>query len=156
MSKGKTGRQIGEEYVQRAKVWKSSVERAGTMHEYAYAGRVKRREFASECGFSYSVCTQNDGVRAILESCDRQWYGTAAESKAAAEDEAASQAASDRAEKCAQSVSAENNKLKARIAQLEAENQALKAQKQALEQKQGEHETMERLIMSGMAGFGGL
>ena len=141
MTKGKNGKQIGEEYRQRAEAWKASVEAAGTAHEYAYAGRVKRTEVARECDFSRSVCVQNEGVRALLERCDREWYGTESA------DKAASGAAMDRAEKRAQTASSDSGRLMARVAELEAENRALR-------QQLVRYQALESVVQDGMAGFG--
>lgn len=141
MAKVKTGKEIGEEYLHRAERWKVSVEASGTAHEYVYAGRVKRREFARECDFSYSVCTQNSGVRALLARCDREWYGTELI------DEAASNAALERAESHARMKSSDNTRLKTRIAELEAENCALR-------QQLGKYRALESIVQEGMAGFG--
>lgn len=141
MARRKSGKEIGQEYLRRAKRWKTDVEVSGTAHEYAYAGRVKRREFARECDFSYSVCTQNEGVRALLERCDREWYGTEPA------DKAASNAAVERAEIHAQVTSTDNSRLKARIVELETENRVLR-------QQLGKYKALESVIQDGMAGFG--
>lgn len=141
MSRGKNGKQIGEEYLQRAEAWKARVETAGTVHEYAYAERVKRTEVARECGFSRSVCVQNEGVRGLLERCDREWYGTEPA------DKAASSAAVDRAEKRAQTASSDSGRLMTRVAELEAENRALR-------QQLARYQALESVVQDGMAGFG--
>jgi hypothetical protein len=141
MTKGKNGKQIGAEYLQRVESWKASVESSGTVHEYAYAGRVKRIEVARECGFSRSVCVQNEGVKAILERCDREWYGTEPA------DQAASRAAVERAELRVQMASSDNSRFMARIAELEAENRALRKQL-------ARYEALEAVIQDGMLGFG--
>lgn len=141
MTRGKTGKQIGKEYLQRAEAWKVSVESAGTVHEYAYAGRVRRTEVARECGFSRSVCVQNEGVKALLERCDREWYGTEPF------DQAASRAAVDRAEMRAQTASSDSSRLMTRVAELEAENWALRKQL-------ARYKALEAVVHEGMAGFG--
>jgi len=141
VSNSKSGKQIGREYLQRAEAWKTSVEASGTAHEYAYAGRVKRTEVARECGFSRSVCIQNEGVKAILERCDREWYGTEPA------DQAASKAAVDRAEVRAQTASSDSSRLMTRVAELEAENRALKTQL-------ARYRALEAVVHDGMAGFG--
>jgi len=141
VTRGKSGKQIGEEYLQRAKAWKTSVEAAGTAHEYAYAERVNRTEVARECGFSRSVCVQNDEVRALIERCDREWFGTEPA------DQAASSAAVDRAEKRVQTASSDSSRLMARVAELEAENRELRKQL-------ARYQALEAVVQEGMAGFG--
>ena len=141
MTKGKNGQQIGQENLQLVKAWKSRVEAEGTVHEYAYSGRVKRSEVARECGFSRSVCVQNEGVRELLECCDREWYGTEST------DQAAASAAADRAEKRAQTASSDSSRLMARVAELEAENRALR-------QQLARYQALEAVVHDGMAGFG--
>lgn len=141
MTRRKNGKQMGAEYLQRVEAWKARVEGAGTAREYAYSGRVKRTEVARECGFSRSVCVQNERVRALLESCDREWYGTESI------DKAASGALVDRAESCPQTASSDNGRLMARIAELEAENRALR-------QQLARYQALELVVQDGMAGFG--
>ena len=131
---------MGSEYLQRVESWKTSVELSGTAREYAYAGRVKRTEVAHECGFSRSVCVQNKGVRAILERCDREWYGTEPA------DQTASRATVKRAEPRAEMASSDSSRFMARIAELEAENRALRKQL-------ARHEAIEAVIQDGMLGF---
>lgn len=139
--KNKSGAELAKEYFDRAKEWKARTEASGTAHEYVYGGRVKRREFAKECDFSYSVCTQNGDVRKLLESCDLEWFGTESV------DKAAENAANERADKRAQKVSSDNSKLKVRVAELEAENKALKKQLKR-------YQALEAVVQDGMAGFG--
>ena len=141
VTRNKSGRELAEEYMRRAEDWKRQIETSGTVHEYAYAGRVKRREFARECDFSYSVCTQNEGVRALLQRCDREWYGTEAA------DKAASSTAVERADKHARSTSSDNSRLMTRVAELEAENRALR-------QQLASYRELESVVQGGMAGFG--
>lgn len=141
MTKGKNGQQLGQENLQRVEEWKARVEAEGSVHEYAYSGRVKRAEVARECGFSRSVCVQNESVRELLERCDREWYGTEST------DQAAAGAAADRAEKRAQTASSDSSRLMARVAELEAENRVLRRQL-------ARYKALEAVIQDGMPGFG--
>lgn len=141
MTRGKSGKQMGAEYLQRVEAWKARIESLGMVGEYAYAGRVKRTEVARECGFSRSVCVQNEGIRSLLECCDHEWYGTESA------DKVASSAAVDRAEKRAQTASSDNSHLMARVAKLEAENRALR-------QQLARYQALELVVQDGMAGFG--
>jgi hypothetical protein len=140
MTKGKNGQQIGKKNLQRVEEWRSRVEAEGRVHEYAYSGRVKRTEVARECGFSRSVCVQNEDVRQLLECCDREWYGTEST------DQGAASAAADRAEKRVQTASSDTSRLMSRVAELEAENRMLR-------QQLARYQALDAVVQDGMAGF---
>ncbi|WP_235041086.1 hypothetical protein [Vreelandella profundi] len=135
MTLGKNGKQMGDEYLQRAQAWKACIEATGKAHEYSYAGRVKRTEVARECGFSRSVCVQNKGVKALLECCDREWFGTEPADKTRSN-----------AEIQAQVVFSDSDKLIARVTELESENKALRKQL-------SRYRALEEAIHEGMVGF---
>lgn len=140
MKKGKNGQQLAEEYLQLVQDWKSRVESQGSARAYEYARRVKRTEVARECGFSRSVCVQNEAVKSLLECCDREWYGTEPSGKAAAT------SAIDRAEKRFHPESSDSSRLMALVAELEAENLTLK-------QQLARYQALEAVVHDGMPGF---
>jgi hypothetical protein len=139
VTSGKNGKQMGDVYLQRAQAWKACIESTGKAHEYSYAGRVKRTEVARECGFSRSVCVQNKGVKALLECCDREWFGTEPTDKTVSNTE-------NQAQNCSQAVSSDSDKLIARVTKLESENKALRKQL-------SRYRELEQVIHEGMVGF---
>lgn len=139
MTSGKNGKQMGDEYLQRAQAWKACIEATGKAHEYSYAGRVKRTEVARECGFSRSVCVQNKGVKALLECCDREWFGTEPADKTGSN-------AENQVHNRAQVVSSDSDKLIARVTELESENKVLRKQL-------SRYHALEEVIHEGMVGF---
>lgn len=134
--KGSNGIQEAEANVALVKQWISQRNACRDWDEYAYAGRINRSALAAELGIAKSVMTQNPKVRVLLETQDKLWF----ESKALSHE-----AAQERGEKHTQTVTAANNQLTKRIAELEVEVRQLRKQL-------AKHESLEALVQCGFPG----
>lgn len=135
--KGSNGIQEGKESVRLVEDWIKKRNHLRDWDEYAYAGRINRSALAAELDIAKSVTTQNTKVRKLLEAQDKIWFGSEA---------LAHEAAHDRAEKRSQTVSATNNQLTKRIAELEVEVRQLRKQV-------AKHQSLEALVQCGFPGY---
>lgn len=134
--KGSNGIQEAKANVAFVKQWIAERNAHRDWEEYAYAGRINRSAVAAELGIAKSVMTQNPKVRALIEAQDKIWFESEALSH---------EAAHERAEKRTQDVSATNNQLTRRIAELEVEVRQLRKQL-------AKHQTLEALVQCGLPG----
>ncbi|WP_330926641.1 hypothetical protein [Candidatus Sororendozoicomonas aggregata] len=125
MNRGKNGQQIAKENLAKVEAWIAERDAARDWEEYEFNGKVNRTVISAELNFAKSVCTQNKKVRSALNEAEERWFGHKEISKASHE------AARERAEKQAATVTYSNNALTMRIAELEAENRQLRKELQA-------------------------
>lgn len=134
--KGSNGIQEAEANVASVRQWIDERNGRRDWDEYAYSGRINRSALAAELGIAKSVMTQNPKVRALLAAQDKLWF----------EEPLSREAAHERAERVTQNVSAANNKLTKRIAELEVEVRELRRQLE-------KHHGLEALVQSGFPGL---
>lgn len=134
--KGSNGIQEAEANVVLVKQWIKERNACRDWDEYAYSGRINRSALAGELGVSKSVMTQNPKVKALLESQDKIWFESEAQSR---------EAAHERAENRTQNVLVANSQLTKRIAELEVEVRQLRKQL-------AKHQSLEALVQCGFPG----
>jgi len=135
--KGSNGIQEAEANVVLVQQWVNERNTCRDWDEYAYSGRINRSALAVELGVSKSVMTQNPKVRALLERQDKLWFESERLSR---------EAAQERNERRSQGVSATNNQLIKRVAELEVEVRQLR--KQLVK-----HQSLEALVQCGYPGL---
>jgi len=138
--KGKNGQQKAKENVLALETWIEQRNAKRDWGEYEYNGKTNRTVLAEELGFAKSVFSQNKRVKELLLSADEIWFKEKKLEKQAHED------ARERSEQRATKISASNNTLVRRNAELEAENRDLKA-------KIAKFDNLQSLIQSGSPGF---
>ena len=134
--KGTNGIQEAEANVALVKQWISERNTRRDWDEYSYSGRINRSALAEGLGISKSVMTQNPKVKALIEAQDKLWFKSEALSR---------EAAHERAEKSSHDVSATNDQLIRRTAELEAEVRQLRKQLE-------KHQSLEALVRNGFPG----
>jgi len=130
MNKRKSGPELGVVNVKLVDAWIKERNNRLDWLEYGHNNRINRRAVARELGFADSVCTQNHGVRALLQAADLLWF------KSEVEDKVAHEAARERAQVRSSRVGHENSDLITRVAELEAENRQMRRELNAVKKLQ--------------------
>ena len=115
-----SGKKLAKEYSDRVDKWIAEREQQKDWAEYERAGKINRAVLCAELDFGRSVITQNPAVRAALKEAEQRWFDLRDETKAGQE------AARERSEKAAATVSQAASKLRDEVALLKAENQLLR------------------------------
>lgn len=134
--RGSNGIQEAEANVASVRQWIDVRNARRDWDEYAYSGRINRSALAAELGIAKSVMTQNPKVRALLKAQDKIWFEF---------NELSREAAHESAEKRVHDVSATNNLMTRRVAELEVEVRQLRKQL-------AKHQTLEVLVQCGFPG----
>ena len=135
--KGSSGIQEAEANVALVQQWIDERNVRRDWDEYAYSGRINRSALAAELGISKSVMNQNPKVKALLEEKDKLWFASEALSR---------EAAHERAVLHVQNISATNNQLTKRIAELEVVVHQLR-------KEVAKYKTLEALVQGGLPGI---
>lgn len=115
-----SGKKLAKEYSDRVEKWIAEREQQKDWAEYERAGKINRAVLCDELDFSRSVFSQNPAVKRALAQSEERWFGLREETKAGHE------AARERSEKAAATVSQAASKLRDEVALLKAENQLLR------------------------------
>jgi len=115
-----SGKKLAKEYSERVEKWIAEREQQKDWAEYKRAGKINRAVLCAELDFSRSVFSQNPAVKTALVQAEERWFGLRDVTKAGHE------AARERSEKAAATVSQAASKLRDEVALLKAENQLLR------------------------------
>ena len=138
--KGTNGKQAGDRHFRDVLAWVAERERLRDWHEYRRGDKINRTALAEELGFDRGVIKDNPRVKDLVKEKDELWFGCDPEMK-----EAAQEARLERSSVALSKASSENNKLVARVAELEAENRELRRENAAFKR-------MKNMIESGDPG----
>jgi len=113
-------KKLAKDYSDRVVTWVAEREEKKDWAEYERAGKINRAVLCAELDFGRSVVSQNPAVKIALREAEGRWFTDREETKAGHE------AARERSEKAAATVSQAASKLRDEVALLKAENQLLR------------------------------